>query len=197
MRINRLFWILPALLLSGCRASWQQPHRVITSLNLKAGDHVADIGAGDGYFTFLLADTVGPEGKVYAVEVTDSKVRKLARRAKNGSYENVEVILGELADPLLPDQTIDLAFLCNTYHHIDHRPEYFSKLKIDLRDNGRVAIIDLRDDLTGVAGLLVPKGHSTPKKLLYEEMAEAGYEQVTSFDYLSVQHVEIFAAKKE
>ena len=170
---------------------------MITSLNLKAGDHVADIGAGDGYFTFLLADAVGPEGKVYAVEVTDSKVRKLASRAKNGSYENVEVILGELADPLLPDQTIDLAFLCNTYHHIDRRPEYFSKLKADLRENGRVAIIDLRADLAGIAGLLVPQGHTTPRKLLHEEMAEAGYEQVTSFDYLSVQHFEVFAAQKK
>lgn len=197
MRINRLFWILPVLLLSGCRASWQQPDRVITSLNLKAGDHVADIGAGNGYFTFLLADAVGPEGKVYAVEVTDSKVRKLASRAKNGGYENVEVVLGELADPLLPDQTIDLAFLCNTYHHIDRRPEYFSRLKADLRENGRVAIIDLRDDLAGIAGLLVPQGHTTPKKRLYQEMAGAGYEEVASFEYLSVQHFEVFAVQKE
>ncbi len=197
MRKTARLIIVVALCLSGCRASWQHPDRVMTSLCLKPGDHVADIGAGDGYFTFLLAEAVGPEGKVYAVEVTDVKVRWLAKRAAKKGYANVEVILGQFDDPLLPDQTIDLAFLCNTYHHIDNRPTYFSRLRTDLGQNGRVAIIDLRDDLAGIAGLLVPQGHTTPKKLLYDEMAEAGYEQVTSFDYLSVQHFEVFAAQKE
>ena len=195
MRKTSLLIIVVALCLSGCRASWQHPDRVITSLCLKPGDHVADIGAGDGYFTFLLAEAVGPEGKVYAVEVTDVKVRKLAKRAAEKGYTNVEVILGPFDDPLLPDQTIDLAFLCNTYHHIDNRPTYFSQLRSDLRQNGRVAIIDLRGDLTGIARLFVSPAHRTPSKQLYEEMDEAGYERIGSFDYLPVQNFIIFAAR--
>ena len=195
MRKTALLIIAVALCQLGCRASWQHPDRVITSLCLKPGDHVADIGAGDGYFTFLLAEAVGPKGKVYAVEVTDAKVKRLVRRATRGGYKNIEVILGQFDDPLLPDQTIDLAFLCNTYHHIDNRPSYFSRLRTNLRRNGRVAIIDLKDDLTGIPRLFVSPAHRMPTKQLYEEMDEAGYERVSIFNYLPVQNFIIFAAR--
>ncbi len=196
MRRTGQLIIIVALCLSGCRASWQHPDRVITSLGLKQGDHVADIGAGDGYFTFLLADAVGPEGKVYAVEVTDARVRKLARRVEKRDYENVEVIFGQLDDPLLPDKAINLAFVCNTYHHIDNRPTYFSRLRADLRQNGRVAIIEPRDDLTGIPRLFVCPDHWTPKNQLYEEMDDAGYERMSSFDFLPAQNFEVFAPRR-
>lgn len=194
---NRCLLIIVALCLSGCRASWQKPDRVVESLCLKPGDNVADIGAGDGYFMFLLADAVGPKGKVYAVEVTDAKVNKLKRTVVRRGYANVFVILGQFDDPLLPDEDIDLAFLCNTYHHIDNRPTYFSRLKADLRQHGRVAIVDLRGDLSGIPGLFVSPAHRTPIKQLLEEMAEAGYASVSSFDYLPIQDFEIFEPRRD
>ena len=196
MRIMKLAIFL-VVLLSGCRAGWQHPDRVIASLRISPGDHVADIGAGDGYFTFLLADAVGPEGMVYAVEVTENKVRKLSKRVERDTYANIEVILGKLDDPLLPDGTVDLVFLCNTYHHIENRPAYFSQLRTDLRQHGRVAIIDLRDDLSGIPRLFVPSGHWTAKGVLYEEMEAAGYVHMSSFSYLPVQNFEIFSARDE
>jgi ubiquinone/menaquinone biosynthesis C-methylase UbiE len=174
------------------RAGWQHPDRVIESLEIRAGDHVADIGAGEGYFLPYLADAVGPEGKVYAVEVDPEKVEALEAMVREGGHHNVVVVLGELDDPLLPDQGVDLVFLCNTYHHIEDRPAYFSRLRSDLRTESRLAIIDVRDDLSGILRLFVTEGHWTPLDLLYEELEKAGYRRSLSFDFLPTQNFEVF-----
>ena len=69
---------------------------------------------------------------VYAVDVTDRTVETLRHRASALGYANVVVVKGELEDPLLPDGTIDLVLLCNSYHHIDEQPAYFDRLRGDL-----------------------------------------------------------------
>ncbi len=177
------------------RAAWQRPDRVIAALGLEPGDRVADVGAGAGYFTFRLADAVGPSGRVYAVEVDEDKVRDLERAVQIEDVGNVDVVLGELDDPRLPDRGIDLVFLCNTYHHIEGRDAYFARLKADLAPGGRVAIVDMRDDLAGVARLFAHTGHWTPRDLLHEEMGLAGYRSVARHDFLPVQIFEVFAPK--
>ncbi len=175
------------------RATWQLPDRVIASLGLKPGDRVADIGAGDGYFLFPLAEAVGPAGRVYAVEVDEHLVRDLEKQAQLKDLPNVEVIHGELDDPRLPDEGVDLVFLCNTYHHIEGRVEYFANLRVDLSPGGRIAIIDMRDDLAGIARLFAHRDHWTPRKTLHDEMNLAGYHHLRSFEYLPVQIFETFS----
>lgn len=175
------------------RAAWQQPDRVIAALAVEPGDRIADVGAGDGYFVFPLAAAAGPSGKVYAVEVEEDKVSALAREVAARGDGNVEVVLGDYGDPLLPDRGIDLIFLCNTYHHIDDRQSYFSRLKADLRPGGRVAVIEMKDELTGFFGLLNHPGHAMARQVLLAEMAAAGYRHLAGFDFLPVQHLEIFA----
>lgn len=176
------------------RAAWQLPDRVVESLELVPGDRVADIGAGGGYFVFPLADAVGETGKVYAVEVEEGKVARLREKVAGRGVSNVEVVLGEYDDPLLPDRGIDLVFLCDTYHHIDERETYFSRLRADLRPGGRVAVVDTRDDLTGIAALFTLPGHMMSKEVLLAEMAAAGYRHEGGFEFLPAQHFEIFAA---
>ena len=194
------------LVLSGCsglskldygnlyqRAGWQLPDQVIESLNIQPGDHVADIGAGGGYFTFILADAVGPSGRVYAVDVEEEITIDLEAQASENNYPNVEVILGEFEDPLLPDGTVDLVFLCNAYHHIERRVGYFSRLKADLKPEGRVALVDTKDDLAGILRLFVTADHWTPKELLISEMEAAGYRHLGGFDFLPTQNFEMFS----
>ena len=175
------------------RAGWQLPDKVIESLDIQPGDHVADIGAGGGYFTFILKDAVGLTGKVYAVDVEQEITEQLADRVAEDNHFNVVVILVEFEDTLLPDETIDLVFLCNTYHHIENRVDYFSNLKTDLKSDGRVAIIDMKDDLTGILRLFATAPHWTPKQLPLSEMERAGYRHQSSFDFLPVQNFEVFA----
>ncbi|MDA2933320.1 class I SAM-dependent methyltransferase [Acidobacteria bacterium AH-259-D05] len=172
------------------RSGWQLPDKVIESLNVSRGDHVADIGAGEGYFTFMLADAVGPNGMVYAVEVEEAKVSELREKVEENGYSNIVVVSGEYEDPLLPDHEIDLALLCNTYHHIENRTAYFYRLRSDLKENGRVAVIDMKDEL--IVRLVVPAGHWTPVSAMHEEMVAAHYRLAYSFDYLPTQSFEIF-----
>ncbi len=176
------------------RAAWQLPEKVVESLALPPGARVADVGAGDGYFVFPLADAVGPAGKVYAVEVEEEKVGKLAEKVGKRGVPNVEVVLGEYHDPLLPDGAIDLVLLVNTYHHIDDRGAYFSRLRADLRPGGRVAVVEMKDDLPGLAGFVSHPGHEMSKQVMVEEMRSAGYRHDGGFEFLPVQHFEVFAA---
>lgn len=196
---------MTALAVSGCttlarfdwariasRQGWQRTSEVVRTLGLHPGDHVADIGSGDGYWSFFLADAVGPEGVVYAVDVDPEAVRTVESRARERGYANVVALLAKPEDPLLPDATIDLAFLCNAYHHIDDRVRYFDRLRADLEPGGRVAVIDVKQGF--LPELFTPKGHGTPVHELVSEMAAAHYRRVASHDFLPLQSFEIFAS---
>jgi ubiquinone/menaquinone biosynthesis C-methylase UbiE len=175
------------------RAAWQLPDRVIASLEIEPGDYVADIGAGDGYFTFRLADAVGSNGKVFAVEVDDELVEALRRKADDSEYSRVQVIKGRYDDPLLPDGELDLIFFCNSYHHIQSRPDYFDRLRQDLTSEGRVAIIDMKASF--LVRFTVPSGHWTTIETMREEMQRANYRQVEGFDFLPAQNFALFSPR--
>ncbi len=198
--------LLLAVMLLGCSAKvdllrvatsgrdgWQHPERVVESLEIRPGDRVADIGAGDGYFLPWLSEAVGPTGRVYAVEVDAEKIEALHATVQREGLENVEVVLGEFHDPLLPDAEIDLVLTCLTYHHIDDRIAYFARVSTDLSPRGRVAHLDDRDDLTGITGWMVTKDHWSNVQQMIAEMAEAGYRLVASYDFLLTQSFQIFA----
>jgi ubiquinone/menaquinone biosynthesis C-methylase UbiE len=172
------------------RAGWQLPDRVIESLRIQPGERVADVGAGDGYFTFRLAAAVGPTGRAYAVEVDDELVAELERSAREGGHDNVIVTKGEFSDPLLPDGEIDLVLFCNSYHHIEDRVEYFDRLRSDLAEGGRVALIDLKASL--LVRLFAPHDHWTSVETMTDEMGKAGYTLAGRFDYLPAQNFAVF-----
>lgn len=172
------------------RAGWQLPERTVAALALEPGDRVVDLGAGDGYFVGFLAAAVGPAGRVFAVEVSPGAIASLERKVRDEALANVEVIEGDAADPRLPDGTIDLVFLCDVYHHIGGRVEYFSRLQGDLASGGRVAIVEPRAH--GFGRLVSPAGHATPAGELIAEMERAGYRLDRSFDFLPVQNLLVF-----
>ena len=117
------------------RDSWQKPHEVVTALDLKPADTVADIGAGSGYFTRRFALHAG---KVYAVDI-DSK---LLEAAVKGAPNNVEAILAAPDDPKLPAASVDTIFFCDVLHHIEKRPAYYAKLAKVLKPGGRIVVVD-------------------------------------------------------
>lgn len=178
-----------AFLNSPWRERWQQPQVVIQALSIRPGAHVADLGAGGGYFTFRLADAVGPAGKVYAVDVDKGNLDYIARRAQEQGYTNVEVILAQYDDPLLPEAGVDLIFTCNTYHHLENRTDYFASAARYLRPGGRVAVIDLN----GSSWFHKLFGHWTSKETIRSEMETGGYQLVSDFDFLSRQNFQVFA----
>jgi ubiquinone/menaquinone biosynthesis C-methylase UbiE len=198
-----LIFVVAVALLAGCaqlkqcayegvnRDDWQQPQRVIAALNVRPGDQVADLGSGGGYFTFRLAEAVGPAGKVYAVDIDPDMVDLIAKRAKQETAANIDPILAKPDDPLLPKAEVDLIFTSNTYHHIDNRIAYFSNLRKYLRPGGRIAIIDF-DRRSWLMGLF---RHYTPSEFIKPEMEQAGYSLQEELSFLDRQSFLIFTAK--
>jgi ubiquinone/menaquinone biosynthesis C-methylase UbiE len=173
------------------RDQWQQRDRVIESLQIRPGDRVADLGSGGGYFTFWLAKAVGPNGKVYAVDIDEEMNDLVAQQAKKDGFGNVEVILAKPEDPLLPSPGVDIIFASNTYHHIDNRVRYLANLQKYLRPNGRIAIIEF-DRRGWLDGLWQ---HYTPGEFIKREMEQAGYSLQREFDFLDRQSFLIFVPK--
>jgi ubiquinone/menaquinone biosynthesis C-methylase UbiE len=191
-------FLLLALLLPSCAAfkrcayegfgrdGWQQPERVVETLALSPGDRVADLGAGGGFFTFRLAQAVGPDGVVYAVDVDESMTDHLTSRAAGLGHANVQAVLAPYDDPNLPDGSIDLLFTCNTYHHFEDRVAYFERVRADLAPGGRVAIVDFDGP-----GFL--RSHYSEKADIEREMEQAGYRLVADHDFLDRQSFLVFA----
>ncbi len=195
--------VLIALVCVGCNAlkrtayegfdrnEWQHPEEVIRSLGLQAGDQVADLGSGSGYFTVRLASAVGSTGKVYAVDVDHEMNDYVVKRAQEEGYNNVEVILAKYDDPLLPGSGVDLIFTCNTYHHLEDRVQYFANVRKYLRLNGRVAIVDFN----GEGWFQKIFGHWTAGEVIQKEMEEAGYVLQREFTFLPKQFFLVFSTQ--
>src|SRR5438874_6834442 len=98
------------------REKEEQPNQLLDALHVKPGDVVADIGAGSGYFTFRLAERVGPKGKVLAVDIQKEMLALIGERMKARKLTNIELIEGTETDPKLPANAVDLILLVDVYH---------------------------------------------------------------------------------
>lgn len=175
------------------RDNWQHPEQVIRVLEIQPGQHIADLGSGGGYFTFRLADAVGLNGKVYAVDVDQGMNKYVEKQTRKREYQNIGVILALYHDPLIPEDGVDLIFTCNTYHHIKDRVAYFSQTRKYLKPNGRIAIIDFN----GKGWFQKILQHFTASEVIKEEMESAGYHLQHEFDFLPRQHFLVFSLKGE
>ena len=171
------------------RDSWQKPHEVIQALALKPEASVADIGAGTGYFSVRLARML-PKGKVYAVDLEPDMVRHLAARAKREQLANVVAVQAAPDDPKLPE-SVDLVLLVDTYHHLGDPVRYFSGLKVNLKPQGRVAIVDFTMD----SELGPPPRARVEPEQVKKEFARAGYEVAAEHDFLPNQYFLVFTPR--
>ena len=151
------------------RDSVSEAEEVMDRAGVVAGMTVADIGAGQGYYTVRLAERVGPTGRVLAQDIIPAERDKLAERVNREALDNVSVKLGEPADPKLPADSFDRIFLMHMYHEITEPYEFLWRLRPALRRGGRVAVVDM-DRPTSQ--------HGTPPALLDCEFAAVGYVRV-------------------
>ena len=133
-------------------------------------------------------EAVGPEGRVYAVEVEEKKTRSLAASAKARGLSNVSAVLAPYDDPGLEPRSVDMIFVCNTYHHIENRTAYFARAAKTLRPKARVVVIDMLPK----AWLQYITGHTIRPEVIRTEMQEAGYVEVREYDFLRQQSFIVF-----
>jgi ubiquinone/menaquinone biosynthesis C-methylase UbiE len=125
------------------RVATQKIDAVLSKLDLKPGMVVADIGAGSGLFSRPLAKAVAPSGKVYAVDIQQDLLDHVNQRDREENIDNIQTVLGEYDDPKLPAHNVDLAFINDVLHHIQHRAAYLKALGSYMKPGGRVAIIEM------------------------------------------------------
>ena len=126
------------------REAEEQPEKALDALNLKPGMVVADIGAGVGYMSLRMARRVGPSGKVYANDLQPAMLDRLRENAGKAGIANIVTVLGDVADPKLPPNTMDLVLLVDVYHEFSAPQVMLRKIRETLKPDGRLVLLEYR-----------------------------------------------------
>ncbi len=151
-----------------------QRSEIVAELALEAGEEVADIGAGTGLFLVPLSEAVGDEGTVYAVEISPGFVEHLSERAHTEGLVNIEVVLCTERECLLPKRAIDVALICDTYHHFTYPRTTLASLYHALRPGGRLFVIDF-ERIPGVSSEWLLGHVRAGEEQVIAEIEEAGF----------------------
>jgi len=117
-------------------------HDVLRATGVRTGDRVADIGAGTGLYTRLFAEAVGKDGWVYAVDIGPNFLLHINRTVSEAGLANVTAVLGRIDSVALPPESVDLAFLCDTYHHLEAVEPMLASIHRSLARDGRLVVVD-------------------------------------------------------
>jgi arsenite methyltransferase len=171
------------------RDEWQKPAEVVDALKLKPGDVVADIGAGSGYFTRRLASKVLPSGLVYAVDIDENMLRHIHKTIEKLNQRNIVPVLSATNDPMLAPGSIDLIFICNTYHHFTNRADYNKRLARVLKKGGRLVIVDYHKKQLPVGP---PPDEKLAKEEVTKELTASGFKLVQDVTMLPYQYFLVY-----
>ena len=167
----------------------EMPEVVLDALGLKGGETVVDFGAGSGYYTFRLAKVVGPKGTVLAADIEPKMLDFIRQRAARESLTNVGLLRTTETDPKLPQNRIDLVLMVDVYHELNFPYEIMSKIRTALKPQGRVVLIEYREEDPRV---LIKPVHKMSEEQVVKEMNAAGLQHVETIETLPLQHLLIF-----
>ena len=170
------------------RATEEQPRKMVKALGLKSTDVVADIGAGTGYISQLLAQQI-PEGKVLAVDLQPEMIELLKQRIKNSKITNIQPQLGTEQSPELPAASIDLAIMVDAYHEFSYPHEMMVGIVAALKPGGRVVLTEYRGEDPKV---FIKPHHKTTQKQIQQEMKAVGLKLLKNESVLPQQHLFFF-----
>jgi ubiquinone/menaquinone biosynthesis C-methylase UbiE len=166
---------------------WRRPDEVVAALQLRPGMTVVDLGAGSGVFTRRFARVIGPTGRAIGLDINPGAIDALKRDAASLGFANYEARVVKADDPAIPAASADVIFLSNTYHHIENRVAYFSRLRPSLKPGGRLVIVDFNADQMAMD---IPD-----RKQVEAELSAAGYQLARAHEFLPRQFFLEFAAK--
>ena len=174
------------------RDTWHQPDKVMDAVGVKPGMIIGEVGAGHGYFTFHLSRRVGDSGRIYANDIASRALASLRRKAENEGITNIETIIGEVEDPLLPMGILDMVFIVNAFHDLAKPVELLNNLVPSLKPDAPVVIID-RDP----SKFRDPAGHFLTQEEILEMIGESDFELDRIETFLPQHNIYILRVKKQ
>jgi arsenite methyltransferase len=174
------------------RDSEQKPDEVLKAMAIKRGETIADIGAGSGYFAFRFAKQVGDSGRVYAVDINSDMILFMNRKIRDLKLRNVSTVLSAPDDPLLIDDSTNRFFICNTWHHVQSRPNYITLMKKILKPGGQIIVLDYHKKELPVGP---PPEMKVAREDVIKEMKSGGFKLAHEHTFLPYQYFLVFTAK--
>lgn len=174
------------------REKEERPDLVMAALKLKPGDIVADLGCGTGYYSWRMAQAVGPNGVIHGVEIQQEMLDLLAKKMAERRITNVKGVLGTTTDPKLPPASVDLVLMVDVYHEFDHPFEMMQAIVKTLKPGGRIVFVEFRGEDPNVPIKVV---HKMTEAQVRKEMTAQPLEWIETVKTLPWQHLIVFKKK--
>ena len=173
------------------REEWQPPDKIMDAIGVEPGMIIGEPGAGRGYLTFYLAERVGNEGRIYANDISQSALDEITSRAKREGIDNIEVVMGEIKDPVFPVNDLDMVIMVYVLHMLDKPMEFMENVKKYMTPDTPLVIIE-RNTHTERAH---PPSFMTNREIL-ETLQETDYVLERTETFLPRDTIYIFKLKK-
>jgi ubiquinone/menaquinone biosynthesis C-methylase UbiE len=158
------------------REQGQRATDMLKALAVSAGDWVADVGAGNGYYAQRLSQIVGPAGKVFAEDISDRTMNLLEQRVKLFDLRNVEVVKGDDDNPKLPASSLSAVLVVDSYHHFSQPQPMLEQVLRALKPGGRLVIADYSlSDRRSLPRAEQVKMHEIDPALVRAELQQIGF----------------------
>lgn len=168
--------------------------KMLENLGVKPGMTICDMGCGNGFYSLQLAKMVGNEGKILAVDIQSEMLRLLKARAEEQGIENIELVLGDIDDPKLPEGKVDLIMCVDVYHEFSHPEEMLAGMRKSLKPDGMIVMLEFRMEDPKVP---IKTLHKMSKKQILREYKLNGFQLAKEFDGLPWQHMMFFEKTKD
>lgn len=159
------------------RDAYDHRDAILQTIGLKPGMTVADIGAGTGLFTRLFAKEVGPTGKIYAVDIAENFVKHIQQQAETAGLKNIQGIVCQPDNINLPPASINLAYICDVYHHFEYPHKTMQSIHKALKPGGQVILIDFQR-IAGKSTEWTLSHVRAGQEVFCQEIVDAGFQQV-------------------
>jgi len=170
------------------REIYDHREAIVAAVGLKPGMVVADIGAGTGLFTPYFSRAVGPKGRVIAVDIVPAFLERIRQRATAEGLANVQTVLCTEHSVELPPNSIDVAFICDVYHHFEYPHGSMTSLQRALRPGGQVLVVEFKR-IPGTSSEWVLNHVRAGQEVFTAEILAAGFQQVEQLDFLKDSYV--------
>lgn len=145
------------------------------------GAVVADIGAGSGFMANIFAHQVGPKGKVYAVDINAMMMRRVAEGATEAGLDNLEIVVCTDRSVELPEASVDLVFICDTYHHFEYPKNTMTSIAHALKPGGQVVLVDFHR-IEGESPQWILEHVRAGEEVFTQEIIDAGFDLINDHD---------------